>query len=91
MDGHTTPAVPGQLTLEETVPEIRLTCISTDAAAAVVAEATRPGDTVHTVRQDGAQVVIGYLDPRWPLNVADWAGEHGHAHDDDAARVIAQL
>lgn len=70
---------------------VRLTCISPDAAAAVVAEGTRPGDTVHTVRQDGAVVVIGYVDKRWPLDVADWAGANGHAHDDDAARVIASL
>ncbi|MFE4658124.1 hypothetical protein ACFRFJ_15745 [Streptomyces hydrogenans] len=84
----------GQLTLDHQdheMPETRLTCISPAAAAAVVAEAIRPGDTVHTVRQDGAQVVIGYHDKRWPLDVADWAGEHGHAHDDDAARVIAHL
>lgn len=73
------------------MPEIRLTCISEDAAKAVTDEATRPGDTVHTVRQDGADVVIGYVDKRWPLDVADWAGENLHAHDDDAARVIAQL
>lgn len=71
--------------------EVRLTCISPEAAAAVVAEATRPGDTVHTVRQDGTDVVIGYQDKRWPLDVADWAGANGHAHDDAAARVIAQL
>ncbi|MFI2078659.1 hypothetical protein [Streptomyces triculaminicus] len=70
------------------MPEIRLTCISPSAAAAVVDEATRPGDTVHTVRQDGAQVVIGYQNLRWPMDVAEWAHENGHAHDDDAARVI---
>jgi hypothetical protein len=69
----------------------RLICVSAEAAAAVVAEATRPGDTVHTVRQDGDQVVIGYLDKRWPLDVADWAGENGHASDSAAARVIASL
>ncbi|MEV5942707.1 hypothetical protein [Streptomyces sp. NPDC051994] len=73
------------------MPETRLVCISAEAAAAVVAEATRPGDSIHTVWQDGATVVIGYQDLRWPLDVADWAGEHGHAHDDDAARVIAGL
>lgn len=71
--------------------EVRLTCISPEAAAAVVEEAHRPLDTMHTVRQDGAVVVIGYYDPRWPLDVADWAFENGHAHDDDAARVIANL
>ena len=73
------------------MPEVRLTCISPESAAVVVHEATRPGDTVHTVQQDGAQVVIGYVDLRWPLDVAAWAGEMGHAHDDDAARVIGSL
>ena len=71
--------------------EIRLPCISPAAAAAVVEEATRPGDTVHTVRQDGAAVVIGYVDFRWPMDVAEWAGEHGHAHDDEAARVMGTV
>ncbi|KAB7839477.1 hypothetical protein [Streptomyces mobaraensis] len=70
------------------MPEIRLTCLTPHAAEAVVEEATRPGDTVHTVRQDGACVVIGYHDLRWPMDVADWAHENGYAHDDDAARVI---
>lgn len=73
------------------MPEIRLTCISPEAAAAVVREAARPGDRSHTVRQEGAQVVIGYHDLRWPIDVADWAHSHGHAHDDDAARVIRHL
>ncbi|MGY4902534.1 hypothetical protein [Streptomyces sp. 900116325] len=68
--------------------EIRLTCISPESAAAVVAEATRPGDLVHTVAQDGSQVVIGYADLRWPMDVAEWAHVNGHAHDEDAARVI---
>lgn len=73
------------------MPEIRLTCISPEAAAVVVEEATRPCDTVHTVRQDGAQVVIGYVDFRWPMDVAEWAGENLHAHDDDAARVMGTV
>lgn len=67
--------------------EIRLTCLSPDYAAAVVAEATRPGDTVHTVRQDGTQVVIGCADKWWPLDVADWAGENGYASDSAAAAL----
>jgi hypothetical protein len=73
------------------MPEIRLTCLSPEDAAAVTEEATRLGDTTHTVRRDGSQVVIGYFDKRWPLDVADWAGENGHASDSAAARVIAQL
>ena len=59
--------------------------------AAVVAEAARPGDADHTVRQDGNTVVIGYYDARWPMDVADWAFKNGHADDGDAAAVIAKL
>lgn len=70
---------------------VRLACLSQESATAVVEEGTRPGDTVHTVRQDGSQVVIGYVDARWPLDVADWAASNGHASDNAAARVIASL
>ena len=71
--------------------ETRLVCLDEHHAAAVIEEATRPGDTVHTVRQEGAVVVIGYSDKRWPLDVADWAGENGHCSDSAAASVIARL
>lgn len=73
--------------------EIRLTCISPEAAAAVVQEHDDyfGAGPSNTVRQDGTHVVIGYFDKRWPLDIADWAGEQGHASDSDAARVIAQL
>ncbi|WP_367134514.1 MULTISPECIES: hypothetical protein [Streptomyces] len=74
------------------MPEIRLTCISPAAAAAVAEEAgraTRRGDIAHTVRQDGTHVIIGYYDLRWPKTVAKWAHETGHARHEDAARVIA--
>ncbi|WP_424891831.1 hypothetical protein [Streptomyces sp. XH2] len=74
------------------MPEIRLTCISPESAAAVVKEVTRPthrGNVAHTVRQDGTHVVIGYYDWRWPRDVAKWAHENGHAHEVDVARVIA--
>jgi lipoate-protein ligase A len=73
------------------MPEARLICLDEQHAAAVIEGASRPGDTVHTVRQEGATVVIGYFDKRWPLDVADWAGENGHATDSNAARVIAGL
>ncbi|PBC80148.1 hypothetical protein BX265_4984 [Streptomyces sp. TLI_235] len=73
------------------MPQLTLTCVDEQHAAAVYNEAHRPGDQHHNVAQDGKQIVITYYDKRWPLDVADWAGEHGHAHDDDAARVIAQL
>ncbi len=68
-----------------------MTCVDDDSAAAVVAEAHRPGDRDHTVRRKGRYVVIGYFDKRFPLDVAGWAGENGHATDHDAASVIARL
>lgn len=70
--------------------EIRLTCISEASAAAVVAEHADyfGAGPSNTVKQDGAQVVIDYFDKRWPLDIAEWAFEQGHAHDDEAARVI---
>jgi hypothetical protein len=73
--------------------ETRLTCISDAAAAAVVAEHDDyfGAGASNTVRQDGAQVVIDYFDKRWPLDIAEWAHEMGHAHDADAGRVIAAL
>lgn len=89
--------IPGQLAIPKehiTVAEARLTCLDEQHAATVVSvaqEAIRRSDSVHTIRQDGADVVIGYFDKRWPLDVADWAGEHGHATDSAAAAVIANL
>jgi hypothetical protein len=82
-----------RLTKEErnAMPETRLICLDEKHAAAVIEEATRPGDTVHTVRQEGRTVIIGYVDARWPLDVADWAGGNGHCTDHNAARVIAGL
>ncbi|MFI1535498.1 hypothetical protein [Streptomyces anandii] len=71
--------------------QARLVCLDESHAAAVVTEATRPGDPDHTVRQEGAVVVIGYYDKRYPLDVADWAGECGHCTDNAAAHVIAGL
>lgn len=71
--------------------ETRLHCISSEAAAVVVLEATRPGDTTHTVRQEAEHVVIGYADLRYPMDVAEWAHENGYAHDGDAAQVIENV
>ncbi|WP_141576071.1 hypothetical protein [Actinomadura sp. WMMA1423] len=73
--------------------EIRLPCLTDAAAAAVVAEHAEyfGAGPSNTVRQDGASVVIGYHDPRWPLDIADWAFENGHATDSAAARVIGAL
>lgn len=75
------------------MPETRLTCLTPEAAAAVVDEhndyfGAGPSNTVH---QDGNEVVIGYFDKRWPLDIAEWAGEQGHASDSAAAAVIARL
>lgn len=75
------------------MPETRLTCVNTAAAAAVVAEhADYPGaGPSNTVHADGRDVVINYYDKRWPLDIADWAAEQGHASDSAAAAVIAAL
>ncbi|MEW2351477.1 hypothetical protein AB0904_27890 [Streptomyces sp. NPDC006684] len=72
---------------------VRLTCHTTASAAAVVAEYDGyfGAGSSNTVRQDGADVVIDYFDKRWPLDIAEWASELGHASDAHAARVIAQL
>ncbi|MFJ6085094.1 hypothetical protein ACIQI8_27170 [Streptomyces sp. NPDC092369] len=92
--GRPAPVPDGQLSIPKEhlhMPELRLTCLDEQHAAAVIAEATRPGDLHHTVRQDGAVVVISYFDARYALEVTEWAGEHGHTTDSDAARLISQL
>jgi len=73
------------------MPQITLTCVDEQHATAVYNEAHRPGDRHRDVRQDGKKIVITYHDKRYPLDVADFAHSFGHAHEDDAARVIAQL
>jgi hypothetical protein len=75
------------------MPETRLICLSETSAAAVVGEhadyfGAGPSNTVH---QDGTHVVIDYFDKRWPLDIAEWAAEQGHASDSAAAVVIAGL
>jgi hypothetical protein len=69
----------------------RLICISAHHAAAVVIAASHDADPTHTVTQDGAEVVIGYHNPAWPIDVTNWAHTNGHAADAAAAHVIAQL
>jgi hypothetical protein len=73
--------------------ETRLVCLSEESAATVADAYADPfGDNPsNTVRQDGAEVVIDYFDKRWPLDIAEWAAEQGHASDADAARVIGGL
>ncbi|MGK5733195.1 hypothetical protein [Streptomyces sp. URMC 124] len=75
------------------MPEIRLSCISPDAAAAVVDEHADyfGAGPSNTVRQDGADLVIDYFDKRWPLDITEWAAEQGHASDSSAAFVISHL
>ncbi|MER7971033.1 hypothetical protein ABTX35_18900 [Streptomyces sp. NPDC096080] len=73
------------------MPDLQLVCLDEEHAAAVVAEATRPGDADHTVREDGPVVVITYYDKRYALDIADWAGAYGHATDSAAAHLISQL
>lgn len=72
---------------------VQLTCRSTAAAAAVVeahADYFGAGPS-NTVRQQDHLVVIDYFDKRWPLDIAEWAAEMGHASDAEAAATIAQL
>lgn len=71
----------------------RLQCVSPEAAEAVVEEHADyfGAGPSNTVEQDGDVVVIGFYDKRWPLDIAEWAAEQGHAHDNDAARVMAAL
>lgn len=75
------------------MPETRLTCLSTTSAEAVITEWADyfGAGKSNTVRQDGTHIVIEYFDKRWPLDIADWAAEQGHASDAAAAAVIAGL
>jgi hypothetical protein len=68
-----------------------LECVSPEAAATVVAEATRGHDKAHTARRRSRRVIITYTDKRYPRIVIHWAAENGHATDDAAAAVIASL
>jgi hypothetical protein len=72
------------------VPETTLQCLSPASAQAVAAEADMPGQN-HRARADGSTVVLTYFDKRYPLDVAEWAFENGHADDPSAAAVIAGL
>jgi hypothetical protein len=66
-------------------------CVSPDSAAAVIAEVGDAGGPSNTVTQDRSSVIITYVDERYPLDLADWAGTNGHATDENAAHVIASL
>jgi len=68
-----------------------LNCVSPESAATVTAEAARAEHDTHTARQDGRRVLLTYFDRRYPLDIASWAFEHGHASDAEAANTIAAL
>jgi hypothetical protein len=69
---------------------VTLHCLSAGSALAVAAEADLPEQN-HRARAEGAAVELSYFDKRYPLNVAGWAFDHGHASDAAAADVIARL
>lgn len=68
----------------------RLECVSPESAKTVAGEADIPG-TDQRARTDGSVVVLEYFDKRYPLDVANWAFQNGHASDRAAADVIAGL
>lgn len=70
--------------------QTRLECVSTEAARKVAAEADQPSQN-HRARADGSVVVLSYFNKRYPLDVADWAFQNGHASDEAAANVIGRL
>jgi hypothetical protein len=72
------------------MPETTLQCLSPGSARAVAEEAGGH-EPDHCARADGSGVVLIYIDKRYPLDVAEWAFEHGHADDPSAAAVIAGL
>lgn len=57
--------------------EVRLTWLSAENAAAVVAEHDGyfgfGAGFLNNIRQDGTEVVTIYFDERWPLDIVDWA------------------
>lgn len=73
--------------------QITLKCLNTDAAQTVFTEHVDyfGAGVSNTVRVDGSNVVIEYFDKRWPMDIAEWAAQQGHASDESAARVIASL
>lgn len=73
------------------LPKVTLRCLDTEAAQRVVNEFPNRdrGGVSNTMSAAGATVVITYVDKRWPLDIADWAGEEGLASDSASARVIA--
>lgn len=71
--------------------EVTLTCVSAEDARIVAEEFDRRDGKHNTICQDGDRVIVNYSDKRYPLDVADWAFNAGHADDAEAASVIARL
>jgi hypothetical protein len=65
-----------------------LTCISPEAAQAVATEANKAGDPAHWAIAAGCAVTLTYFDKRFPMDVAEWAHDNGHAEDAEADRRI---
>lgn len=76
----TAPPGPTQLTLR---------CLSSASAENVASAA--PHREGHTAQQDGTTVVLRYTDPRWALNLADWAYTRGHTTEKATAALIKAL
>jgi hypothetical protein len=73
------------------LPTAVLDCGTPEDAEIVAAEASRIGNATHTARQDGTRVILAYFDKRFPLDVASWAFDNGHADDAETANLIARL
>lgn len=67
-----------------------LRCLSPESARAVAAEADLPGQN-HRARAEGSAVILTYFDKRYPLDIAEWAFNNGHADDSSAGDLIARL
>lgn len=66
-----------------------LCCVDSHAATAVANEADRQG-TSRAIAV-ASRVLISYCDKRYPLDIAGWAADNGHADDESAAALIGGL
>lgn len=85
--------LPTKQKLDSLLPKVTLKCLDAESARRVVDEFPNRdrGGNSNTMQAEGDTVVIGYVDKRWPLDIADWAGDEALASDSDVARVIACL
>lgn len=79
------------VTITDGTASVHLQCLDETAAKIVATELRRPGDKFHNVTRRGSKVRITFRDLRWPMDVAEWAFENDHAHDDDASAVIVAV